>query len=166
VDAAAISFAARLVLAGVLLLAAIAKLRAPDVARRQTIALVGRAFGPAVAVALPVLEVTVASLLVVWWSPEPGVIAAVLFGAFTVIVVRAQVRGLPCPCFGAGTADTETRPSALVRNGLLLAYAVLATASPAGASPAAVVVATVVLGSGAAFAVRLSGPQRAVNRKS
>jgi methylamine utilization protein MauE len=98
----------------------------------------------------------------------PAVVAAILFGAFTVVVVRAQVRGLPCPCFGAGAgaADTETRPSALVRNGLLLGYAVLATASPAGAHPGAVVGATVVLGSVAAGAVRLAGRHRAVNRRN
>jgi hypothetical protein len=163
-DAAAISFAARLVVAGVLLIAAIAKLRAPAVTRRQTVALIGDALGPGVALALPAVEVTVAVLLVVWWSAVPGVIAAMLFGAFTVIVVRAQLRGLPCPCFGGGTAETETRPPALVRNGLLLGYAVLATASPAGAHPAAVVLATVVLGSGAAAALRLASRQRAVNR--
>jgi hypothetical protein len=157
VDAAALSLAARLVLAGVLLVAAIAKMRAPEVTRRQAVALVGHAVGAGVALALPFGELAVAVLLVGWWSAVPGVIAAVLFGAFTVIVVRAQLRGVPCPCFGSGSADAAPGPWALVRNALFLAYSVLATASPHGARPAAVLVAVIVLGGGAAVASRLAG---------
>jgi hypothetical protein len=155
-DAAAISFAARLVLAGALLVAAVAKLRAPEITRRQTTALVGHRIGAGVAIALPFVELFVAVILVAWWSAAPGVIAAVLFGAFTVIVVWAQLHGVPCPCFGSGSADTEPGPWALVRNALFLAYAVLATASPDDASPVAVLVAAIVLGGGAAAAARLA----------
>ncbi len=163
-DAAAISFAARLVLAGALLVAAVAKLRAPGVTRRQTVALVGHAAGAGVAIVLPFVELVVAVILVAWWSAAPGVIAAALFGAFTVIVVRAQLRGVPCPCFGSASADVEPGPWALVRNALLLAYAVLATASPEGARPAAVLIAAIVLGGAVVVAARLAG-SRALNAR-
>lgn len=156
-DAAAISFAARLVLAGVLLVAAVAKLRAPAITRRRTVALVGHRIGTGVAIALPFVELFVAVILSAWWSAAPGVIAAALFGAFTVIVVRAQLRGVPCPCFGSGSGDTAPGPWAVVRNALFLAYSVLATASPHDARPAAVLVAGIVLGGGAAAAARFAG---------
>ncbi len=155
-DAGAISFAARLVLAGVLLVAAIAKLRAPDVTRRHTVLLVGHPLGAAVAISLPLVELAVAVMLVVWWSAAPGIIAAVLFGAFTVVIVRAQLRGVPCPCFGSGSADAVPGTWTLVRNALFLAYAVLATASPEGASAGAVFVAVLVLGGGAVAVMRLA----------
>ncbi len=158
-DAAAISFAVRLVLAGVLLVAAVAKLRAPAVTRRQTVALVGHTVGAGVSILLPFVELVVAVMLLGWWSAAPGVIAAILFGAFTVIVVRAQLRGVPCPCFGSGSADTGAGPWTLVRNALFLAYAVLATASPDDARPVAVLAAVIVLGIGAVAATRLAGPR-------
>jgi hypothetical protein len=163
-DAAAISFAARLVLAGVLLVAAIAKLRAPAIARRQTVALVGHRMGTGVAIALPFVELFVAVILVAWWSAAPGVIAAALFGGFTVIVVRAQLRGVPCPCFGSGSADAEPGSWAVVRNALFLSYAVLATAAPDDARPVAVLVAGIVLGGGAAAAARFAG-SRTINAR-
>jgi hypothetical protein len=153
-------------LAGVLVIAAVAKVRAPSVTRRQTVALVGDAFGPGLAVAIPVVEFTLAVMLVAWWRAVPAVLAACVFGAFTIVVVRAQLRGLPCPCFGAASGDAAAGPPAIVRNGLLVAYAVLATASPAGAGPGAVVVAVVVLGLPAAAVVWLAGRQRAVNRRN
>jgi hypothetical protein len=159
VDAAAISLAARLVLAGVLLVASVAKLRAPAVTRRQTVALVGHTVGAGVSLALPYVELVVALMLVAWWSAAPGVIAAILFGAFTVIAVRAQLRGVPCPCFGSRSADAGAGPWALVRNALFLAYSVLATAPPDDARPVLVLVAVIVLGGGAAAATRLAGPR-------
>jgi hypothetical protein len=166
VDAAAISFAARLVVAGVLVFAAVAKVRAPSVTRAQTVALVGDALGPGLAVAVPVVEIAIAVMLIAWWSAVPALLAACLLGAFTIVVVRAQLRGLPCPCFGAPSSDATAGPPAILRNALLVAYAVLGTASPAGARPWAVVVAVGLLGLPAGVVVWLAGRQRAVNRRN
>ncbi len=163
-DAAAISFAARLVLAGALLVAAVAKLRAPEITRRQTVALVGDRAGAGVAIALPFVELGVAVILVAWQGAAPGIIAGVLFGAFTVVVVRAELHGVPCPCFGSASLEAKPGPRGLVRNALFLAYAVLATASPDDARPVAVLVAALVLGGGAAAAARLAG-SRPVNAR-
>jgi hypothetical protein len=133
VDAAALaSAAARLVLAGVLAVAAFRKLRAPDVTRATTLTLLGERAGPVVARVLPFVELVVALALVVWWTPVPGVVAFVLLVGFTVVLVRAQTRQLPCPCFG-GSRDTPVTGASILRNGLLAALAVLATGSPAGA---------------------------------
>jgi hypothetical protein len=98
--------------------------------RRATVALLGERFGRPVARALPFVELTVAVLLLVWWSAVPGVIAAVLLLAFTAVVVRAELRHLPCPCFGAAPDARPAGPAAVVRNAALLACAVLATGAP------------------------------------
>jgi hypothetical protein len=152
VDAAAVAGAARLVLAGVLVFAAIAKLRAPDATRRHTVALIGERYGAGVARALPGAELVVALLLCLWWSWVPGVLALVLLLVFSLVLVRALTRRLPCACFGGSTRG-EAGSSSVVRNGLLLAYAVLALGSPSGAPAVAFVVTTTVLATGAAVAV-------------
>jgi hypothetical protein len=118
------------VLAVVLAVAAIAKLRARDTTRRQMIALLGDRVGAVVALVLPVLELVVALLLVVWWSAVPGVLAAVLLLLFTGVIVRANTRHLPCACFGGNAKNAPPGPGAIVRNAALIALAVLATASP------------------------------------
>jgi methylamine utilization protein MauE len=143
------------VLAGVLATAAIAKLRARAANREQTIALVGARWGAAVAKLLPFVELAIAVALVTWWSPVPGIVALVVLLGFSAVVVRAQLRRLPCPCFG-GAGRGAAGPMSLVRNALLGAYAVLATASPAGAHAGATIVLTLVFGALAAVAVALS----------
>jgi hypothetical protein len=154
-NAASLSLAARLVLAAVLAIAAMAKLRARTTNREQTIALVGAAAGPAIASVLPFVELAIAIALIAWWSAVPGIAALVLLLGFSAVVVRAQVRRLPCPCFG-GSGRGAAGPMSLVRNALLAAYAVLATASPSGAHVGATVVLTLAFGALAAVAVALS----------
>jgi hypothetical protein len=141
----AVALAARVVLALALTLAAIAKLRAPYRTRTQTIDLIGARYGALIGRALPFVELAIAVALVAWWSAIPGIAAAVLLVLFTVVLVRAQARRLPCPCFGAASRSDAVGPLAILRNGILLAYAVLATASPSGASGVASVVAIAVL---------------------
>jgi hypothetical protein len=91
---------------------------------------VPRRFARAAAFAVPVGELALAvSLLVFWSSSWPAWVAVALLAVFTVLVVRAAVRHVPCPCFGAGNEGPAGAMS-VVRNGVLLALAVLATASP------------------------------------
>ena len=123
-----VAAAARIVLASVLVFAAVAKLRAPEATRRHTVALLGPR-GAVVAAALPWVELAVAVALLVWWGPVPGIVAAVLLLGFTVVVVRAQLRRLPCPCFG-GASDDAAGPRQVMRNAVLIALAILATGSP------------------------------------
>ncbi len=153
-DGAAIAFAARAVLAGALLVAAVSKLRNPATTRAQTVALVGARMGGAIATALPIVEIVIAVALVVWTSAVPGVVAAVVLLAFTGVLLSAQARRLPCPCFGGAGGATPVGPAAIIRNAVLIAYAVLATGSPSGASAGAAAVGVVVLGAIAVAAVR------------
>jgi hypothetical protein len=57
----------------------------------------------------------------------PGWLAAALLLVFTGVLVRAEVRHVPCPCFGSGSSARPVGSLAIVRNGVLLALAVLAT---------------------------------------
>jgi hypothetical protein len=143
---AAVALAARVVLALALVVAAIAKLRAPDRTRAQTIDLIGARDGAAVARVLPFVELGIAVALIAWWTAVPGIAAAVLLVLFTLVLVRAQTRRLPCPCFGAASRPDAVGPVAILRNGILLAYAVLATASPSGVAFAPALLAIGVLG--------------------
>jgi hypothetical protein len=140
---AAVAFGARVVLALILLIAAVAKLRAANDVKRQTIELIGERAGAPIARALPFVELAIAIALVAWWTAVPGIAAAVLLAAFTGVLVRAQARQLPCPCFGS-VRTVGSR--ALLRNGVLLAYAVLATASPSGANVIAAIGTALLLG--------------------
>ena len=144
---ASVALAARLVLATVLAGSAIAKLRSRAAVRQQVETLVNARAAPVVAAMLPVTELVVAALLVVLWTPLPGVVAVILLALFTVVLLRAQARQVPCLCFGASSLDAPVGPAAVVRNGVLAALAVLATGTPTGASFAATLVA------GAAFAI-------------
>jgi hypothetical protein len=155
-DAAAFAMAARIVLAATLAIAAVQKLATMRTSRAATVALVGPRAGTVIGVALPFVELAVSVALLVWWSAVPGVVAFAVIVAFTVVLVRAQTRRLPCPCFGAAASAGPVGPWAIVRNGLLAALAVVATGSPAGASAAGVSLATIVLGVPAAIAVRQS----------
>ena len=151
----AVSLAARVVLAVALVLAAVAKLRAPEQVRMQTTELLGARYGDVVARGLPFVELAIAVSLVAWWTAVPGIAAAVLLVLFTLVLVRAQARRLPCPCFGAASRADAVGPLAILRNGVLLAYAVRATASPSGASGVASTIAIVVFGAIFASAVLL-----------
>lgn len=126
---AALAWAARIGLAVMLVVAAVSKLRRRAATRVETVTLLGPRIGPPVAATLPFVEIALAIALVVWWSWVPGVLAAALVVAFTVVLVRANARHLPCACFGAG-AGVPPGGFAILRNGALLALAILATATP------------------------------------
>jgi hypothetical protein len=143
---AAVASAARFVLATVLIVAAVSKLRALDETRRELVALLGPTFGAPLTTLLPVVELAIAVMLLVWRSAVPGVLAIILLLAFSAVLVRAQVKQLPCACFGGGIGDAPPSPATVFRNGALLACAVLATGSPSGANPIAAVISTAVLG--------------------
>jgi hypothetical protein len=153
VNAASVALAARVALAAALVVSAVAKLRSRAVVREQIALLVSDRLAPTIGRALPAAEIVVALLLVVWWSPVPGVVALVLLGAFTVVLVRAQARHVPCLCFGASRVATPVGSASVVRNGVLGGLAVLAIGGPSGALAGATIVMGAVLGAVAAAAV-------------
>jgi Methylamine utilisation protein MauE len=85
------------------------------------------------------------SLVAVPGSAAPAFAAIVVLALFTGAVVANLTAGreAPCPCFAA-EGGRPVSAVTLVRNGLLLALAVVATGPVAGASPAGVVVGTAV----------------------
>jgi hypothetical protein len=136
VESSSLALAARIVVAAAFLLAALQKLRAH---RRLTGELAG--FGVPVslaaplAVVLPAAElVTAVALVALTTSPVPAYVAIGLLAVFTgaVLANLAHGRHPPCPCFGA-TSTAPVSAMTVVRNGWLLALAVLATASTDGA---------------------------------
>jgi len=125
-----VAASARLILAAVLAAAGVAKLAD----RRRVVRLVGAVLTPRVAApvaaVVPAVELGLAALLLVWWaSALPALLSMVVLGAFTVVLVRAQLRGVPCPCFGGMSGEQPAGPRDVLRNGVLLALAVLATAT-------------------------------------
>jgi hypothetical protein len=130
---AALALAARIVLAVVLATSAIAKLRSRAAVREQVAALVTRRAAPAVAALLPAVELLVAVGLVAWWSAVPGIVATALLALFTIVLVRAEARRVPCLCFGSSNHDTPVGPAGVIRNGVLAALAVFSIGSPSGA---------------------------------
>jgi hypothetical protein len=159
VNAASLAFAARIVLAAVLAASATAKLRARvalsgDGLETPMDQLVGERFAPIIGPVLPPAELVVAVALVAWWSPVPGAVALALIAAFTVVLVRAQARHVPCMCFGVSSLDAPVGPAAILRNGVLAGLAVLAIGDPAGADALGTIVLTVALGAIATVAVR------------
>jgi hypothetical protein len=152
----ALALACRIVLAGVLAVAAFAK-----IADRHALPERLRAMGVAppwstrLAVGLPVIELALAlTLVVVSGSPLPAITAVVLLGAFTVFLVVTVRRAVPCPCFGTvRTARAASGPTAIARNGLLLAIAVIATGSVDGARAGATLLFAAIVGSIASAAV-------------
>lgn len=121
-------------LAAVFALAAVLKLVSPAKTTREFRAL--ELPVPAIlATAVPVAELTVAFDLV--FRPRQGaMLALVLLGAFTAVIVRTVRSGLEvsCGCLGS----VQERPvswDAVVRNAVLAVMAVLATAAPALTRP-------------------------------
>jgi uncharacterized membrane protein YphA (DoxX/SURF4 family) len=146
----AVALAARIVVAAAFVVAAVQKLRALSQTRAQ---LAGFGVpGPLVSasvVVLPVAElVTAAALVALPRSSVPPFVAVGLLAVFTGAVIGNLSRGRrpPCPCFGAGTSDVPISGHTVLRNGWLLALAVVATGSIDGAEPLPVVVMTVVFG--------------------
>ena len=137
--------AGRVVVAVALAVAAAVKLADRGAVAAATVALLD-APGRFVAAVLPGAEAVLAVALLAWWSPVPGLLAALALGVFTAVLVRAARRGVPCPCFGVGAAPAPPGVRSVVRNGVLFAGAVLATGSPVGADPVVAAVLTVALG--------------------
>jgi len=134
------------VLAAVLLLAAAAKLADRAGVRHQVTTLLGAAVGRPVARALPVAEVTIAVALVTWWSAVPAVVAGSVLVVFTAVLVVAELRRLPCACFGATSSRGPVGPLAVVRNAVLVALAVLGSARIENPSALGVLAGVVVFG--------------------
>ncbi|WP_435973036.1 MauE/DoxX family redox-associated membrane protein [Streptomyces sp. Qhu_M48] len=134
-------FGARCALAVTLAASAIGKLRAPGDFRRavQDMDVVpDRLAGP---VAGAVLAAETALILLVWLPGGLGAVAfaaaALLLAAFTAVLVALIRRGsdVSCACFGQ--SRTPVGAAHLVRNGALLAIAVLGALAAAGGSGAA-----------------------------
>jgi len=102
---------------------------------------------PAVAaVAVPVVEFLVAAALVA--SPAVGgALALALLAAFTLVVIRAVVTGnrAGCACFGSRRVEPVS-PADVVRNGLLAAFAAVATGTGRLVRPGAVSIGAVTAG--------------------
>jgi hypothetical protein len=154
VNCAALALAARIVLALALASSAIAKLRSRDAVRQQVATLVSVRAAPVVTPLLSAAELVVAVALVSWWSEVPGIVAVILLALFTVVLVRAEARRVPCLCFGASRLDTPVGPAGVVRNGVLAALAVLAIGAPSDAHAGATLAAVVVFGAIAIVAIR------------
>jgi len=153
-NGASVAFAARVVLAGALVVSAVAKLRAPAEVRRRVGAIMSDRLGAFAGRGLPGVELAVAVALIVLWGPVPGVVALAMLAVFTVALVRAQARKVPCACFGAGTSDAPPGAAAVVRNGVLAALAVLAIGSPSGADAGPTIVWCLVFGAATTLAIR------------
>jgi hypothetical protein len=138
---------ARLLLAAVFAVAALAKLADPSGTRASLrgFGLPAWAAGPGVW-ALPFVELAVAGLLVPADTARVGAVAALaLLVVFSAVLARELVRGenVNCNCFGALSAPSASR--ALVRNGVLAgAMAAVAVAGPGRVISAAVAAAAVV----------------------
>ncbi len=151
----AVALAARVVLALALAGAALAKLRDRDHVVAQMDTLLGARAGTIAAVGVPVVELAIAvALVAVRGSGLPAVAAVIMLLAFTVVLVRAQAQHVPCPCFGGGATASPAGPRAVLRNGVLLALAVIATGNPSGASAAATLGWTGVFGAVTLIVVR------------
>ncbi len=118
--------AAAYLLAAVLAVAALTKLRRPA-AVAADFGELGLVAPNALARVVPVLELACAALLVI--VPAWGGIASfALLAAFTAVLVNVIRSGrvVACRCFGALT-DEPVSPRTLARNAALLALALLAT---------------------------------------
>jgi uncharacterized membrane protein YphA (DoxX/SURF4 family) len=155
-----VALAARVVVSVVLLAAGISKARDAAGTRSQL-----RSFGvaarlvPVVAIALPVVEiVTAIALVAAPGATGPAWIAVALLALFTAVILVNLLRGnrVPCPCFGARTAE-PIAPRSIIRNGWLLALAVAGTGSAAGASLALGAVLAAGLGAVTVAVLRVTG---------
>lgn len=146
---ASLALAARLTVAFALALAAIQKLRSHGSLRPQLVGFgVPGAIATAAGVALVGVEIGVAlALVLIPDSVVPAMIAVGVLALFTgaILANLARDRRVPCPCFGAGATDAPISASTVVRNGWLLALAVLGTGSVDGARGAAAVAWTITL---------------------
>ena len=122
-----ISLACAFAVAGVFVVAALAKLRSPAAVREATVALgVPRSIAAFIAPA----ELVVVALFLV--APRLGAATATgLLVLFTVLLRRVLATGrtVRCGCFGAGS-DAPVTSVSLLRNGALIAASLLAWPAP------------------------------------
>ena len=153
---AALAVAARVVLGGVFAYSAVRKRSAAGSA--AALAAFGLPAPRLAAATLAGAEVAVAAwLLGGLRSPWPAGAALALLAMFNLVVGVNLARGrrLPCPCFGSGSRPIGT--GTLVRNGWLLALAVVGTGPGGGADAAAVAGLAVVLGAVTVALIRRTG---------
>jgi hypothetical protein len=153
-----LALGARLALAGALAVAAAAK-----VARRSelpaTLAGFGVPFPRRVAWLLPAAEATLAVVLVaVPGGTWPSLVAVGVLGTFTGAVVANLARGreAPCPCFGAAS-ERPVSAGTVLRNGWLMALAVLGAGPVEGAESVPTAAAAVTAAAVTAAVVRRLG---------
>ena len=145
---------ARCVIAGVLVLAVVSKLRAPAEVESAVGELlkVRRPVGRRLARLLVVAELGVAALVIIPGTAQAGLVAAaVLMCGFAALVWANVRRRIPCPCFGP--SRTPLGPVHVVRNLVLGAVAAVGAAAPMAALRPEEVVMTLVV---AAFGVGLA----------
>jgi len=152
---AAIAAGARIVLVATFALAAVAKYARLVAVREQMRAVLWGGVAQVAAIAVPASELVLAAALLIGWREAwPAWCALAVLGVFTGVLVRAQTRRVPCPCFG-GASDVPVGSAHVLRNGWLMALCVLAAgpaseASAAGAVPACVCFAAVTVACSAA----------------
>jgi hypothetical protein len=155
---ASLVLAARYTVAFALVLAAVQKIRARTELRPQLVGFgVPVAIATGAGIALVVVELGVAlALVLVPDSTAPAFVAVALLAVFSgaVLANLARDRRVPCPCFGAATSDEPISGRTVLRNGWLLALAVLGTGSVDGARGAVATAWTVALLLGTIVVVR------------
>jgi len=110
------------------------------------------------AVAVPAGEVVIAALLL--GAPEiGGALALAALAAFTLVIVRALGTGAPCSCFGSASAEPVS-PADVVRNGMLAAFAAVATGTSHLVTPGLLAVAAMVAAVALAVVVQSAAHRR------
>ena len=155
----AVGYTTAVLLAGVFVLAAAAKVRTP-VETATTFRRLGLPAARALARAVPITELVVATTLLAA-PPAGGIAATALLAMFTAVLGAAVARGtdVTCGCFGTASHAPITTTT-LVRNALLIVAAVVTAAfadEPTAPSLAAIVLVstTALLGAVAVAAVDL-----------
>jgi uncharacterized membrane protein YphA (DoxX/SURF4 family) len=128
------AYAAAVLLAAVFAVAGAVKLRRPAVTARSFAGL-GIPAAPAMAVAVPVVELVLAVGLAVV-PPVAAALALLLLAAFTAVLVAAIRAGkdVGCGCLGSARTDPVSGVE-IVRNGMLAALAVVALGAPGPSAP-------------------------------
>jgi hypothetical protein len=126
------SIAATLVLAGVLGIAGVVKLRGPLAFRVVLKQLVPDGVARPLSVGIPLVELALAVLLVGgFWPRVTAALAMVVLGLFTLALVQMWRAGLnqDCGCFGE-SREAESPASGVIRNAGLFGLAGLLLAEP------------------------------------
>ena len=155
---AVVALAARFAVAAAFALSAAAKITRPT-AFAGGLAAFGVPAPATVARLLPPFEAALALLLVALPGQSWPAFVAVGFLALLTGAVVANLlagRAVPCPCFDP-EGDRPISVATVVRNGVLLALAILATGPTAGAEPAPAAAAAVLSVAATLFALRRFG---------